>query len=67
MSLYDSAPEPAPAPDGGGGDMVTLVGGADSGDLAQRAAAWVDAHHPHIDVVVYDGGQQRYPLLLSVE
>ena len=52
---------------GGGADLVTLVGGADSGDLAERAAAWVDEHHPHIDVVVYDGGQERYPLLLSVE
>ncbi|WP_300406028.1 DAK2 domain-containing protein [Nocardioides sp.] len=65
--LHDVATDVVERMLGGGGDMVTLVGGADSGDLAQRAAAWVDAHHPHIDVVVYDGGQQRYPLLLSVE
>jgi uncharacterized protein len=52
---------------GGGGDLVTLVAGAGSDDIAERAAAWVDAHHPHVDVVVYDGGQERYPLLLSVE
>ncbi len=51
----------------GGGEMVTLVGGAGSGDLTERAAAWVDQEHPHVDVVVYDGGQERYPLLLSVE
>jgi dihydroxyacetone kinase-like predicted kinase len=51
----------------GGGELVTLVaGGADNG-LADRAAAWVDQEHPHVDVVVYDGGQERYPLLLSVE
>ena len=51
----------------GGGELVTLVaGGADDG-LADRAAAWVDQEHPHVDVVVYDGGQERYPLLLSVE
>ena len=31
------------------------------------APAWVEEHHPHVDVVVYDGGQERYPLLLSVE
>ena len=24
-------------------------------------------HHPHVDVVVYDGGQERYPLLVAVE
>jgi alpha/beta superfamily hydrolase len=31
------------------------------------AAAWVDREHPHVDVVVYDGGQERYKLLMSVE
>lgn len=51
----------------GGGDLVTLVAGEQSDDLAARAAAWVDERYPHVDVVVYDGGQARYPLLLSVE
>ena len=51
----------------GGGELVTLVGGEDAGDLAERAGVWVVAEHPHVDVVVYDGGQDRYPLLLSVE
>ena len=51
----------------GGGELVTLVAGAEAGDLAERAAAWLDAEHPTVDVVVYDGGQARYPLLLSVE
>jgi DAK2 domain fusion protein YloV len=51
----------------GGGELVTLVAGQDAADLADRAAAWVDREHPHVDVVVYDGGQERYPLLLSVE
>ncbi len=32
-----------------------------------RCAAYVEEHHPAVDVVVYDGGQERYPLLLSVE
>ena len=32
-----------------------------------RVAAWVEEQHPHVDVVVYDGGQERYPLLVSVE
>jgi DAK2 domain fusion protein YloV len=54
-----------------GGELVTLVrgDGADdgAGDIADRAAAWVEEQHPHVDVVVYDGGQERYPLLMSVE
>jgi len=27
----------------------------------------VEERHPTVDVVVYDGGQDRYPLLMSVE
>ena len=51
-----------------GGDLVTLVAGEDGGTaLAAHVAAWVETHEPHIDVVTYEGGQQRYPLLLSVE
>jgi dihydroxyacetone kinase-like predicted kinase len=58
---------------GGGGELATIVAGAPTGDnpdpadLARRSARWVEEHHPHVDVVVYDGGQERYPLLLSVE
>ncbi|GAA5151869.1 DAK2 domain-containing protein [Nocardioides marinquilinus] len=51
----------------GGGELVTLVSGEGAGDLAERAATWVGGAFPHVDVVVYDGGQDRYPLLLSVE
>ena len=65
--LYDVAVDVLGRMLGGGADLVTIVGGADAEDLAERAAAWVDQHHPHVDVVVYDGGQERYPLLLSVE
>ena len=54
---------------GGGGELVMLVAGDadDEGVLATRCAAYVEQHHPAVDVVVYDGGQERYPLLLSVE
>ena len=41
--------------------------GADGSDLAQRCEAYVEQAHPIVDVVVYDGGQERYPLLLAVE
>ncbi len=52
---------------GGGGELVTLVGGADDGGLAGRCAAYLAEHHPVVDAVVYDGGQERYPLLIAVE
>ena len=54
---------------GGGGEMVTLVSGADDADgaLAAACAEWLEEHHPAVDVVVYDGGQERYPLLVAVE
>ena len=78
--LYDVATDVLDRLLGGGGELVTLVAGSlDEGphaaayaevhpaDLAARSAAWVEEHHPAVDVVVYDGGQQRYPLLMSVE
>ena len=53
---------------GGGGELVTVVGGVDDTDgLAARCASYVEERYPHVDVVVYDGGQERYPLLMSVE
>ncbi|MEZ5193270.1 MAG: hypothetical protein R2734_12665 [Nocardioides sp.] len=54
---------------GAGGELVTLVAGVDAGAmaLAEGCAAWLGEQHPHVDVVVYDGGQERYPLLVSVE
>jgi DAK2 domain fusion protein YloV len=52
---------------GGGGELVTLVAGTGAGDLADRCAAHLASTHPTVDVVVYDGGQERYPLLVGVE
>jgi dihydroxyacetone kinase-like predicted kinase len=51
----------------GGGELVTIVAGDHGGELARRTAARVEERHPHVDVMVYDGGQERYPLLMSVE
>ncbi|MEZ0578814.1 DAK2 domain-containing protein [Nocardioides sp. MH1] len=50
-----------------GGELVTLVQGEEADGIAERAVSWVEEHHPHVDAVVYDGGQERYPLLISVE
>ena len=52
---------------GGGGELVTIVAGDGGHELARRTAAGVEQRHPHVDVMVYDGGQERYPLLMSVE
>jgi dihydroxyacetone kinase-like predicted kinase len=52
---------------GGGGELVTLVTGDGGDGLAHRCEAWVRDHHAGVDVVVHDGGQGRYPLLLAVE
>jgi DAK2 domain fusion protein YloV len=53
---------------GGGGELVTLVAGADGGSaLAGHCERWVSQEHPGVDVMVYEGGQDRYPLLLAVE
>jgi DAK2 domain fusion protein YloV len=52
---------------GGGGELVTIVAGDGGHELARRTATGVEKRHPHVDVMVYDGGQERYPLLMSVE
>jgi DAK2 domain fusion protein YloV len=52
---------------GGGGELVTVVTGTGGDELVQDVADHLASTHPTVDVVVYDGGQERYPLLLGVE
>jgi len=53
---------------GGGGELVTLVTGADAGEgLATRLTADLERSHPAVEVVSYVGGQPHYPVLLGVE
>ena len=52
---------------GGGGELVTVVAGSGGQELAEHVATHLASTHPTVDVVVYDGGQERYPLLLGVE
>jgi len=54
---------------GGGGELVTLVSGAEDADgsIAAAARTWLEEHHPTVDVATYAGGQPRYPLLVAVE
>jgi dihydroxyacetone kinase-like predicted kinase len=51
----------------GGGELVTIVSGEEGVELAERVAAHVEQQHPTVDVAVHEGGQPRYPLLVSVE
>jgi DAK2 domain fusion protein YloV len=53
---------------GGGGELVTVVTGADAAPgVGERLSSYVARMHPAVDVVVYEGGQPHYPLLLAVE
>ncbi|MFT4081037.1 MAG: Dak phosphatase, partial [Nocardioides sp.] len=54
---------------GSGGELVTLVSGLADPDreLAAAVLSWLETEHPSIDAVSYHGGQDRYPLLISVE
>ena len=51
-----------------GSEMVTLVvgHGAEEG-LAEAVEAHIQETRPDIDTVVYDGGQENYPLFIAVE
>ncbi|MFI6830570.1 DAK2 domain-containing protein [Kribbella sp. NPDC050241] len=53
---------------GGGGELLTIVTGRDADPaLAAALERHVRRNRKDVDVVVYDGGQDRYPLLIGVE
>jgi DAK2 domain fusion protein YloV len=53
---------------GPGGELVTLVVGADAEpSLAPRLVEHLSAAHPEVDVAVHEGGQPLYLLLVGVE
>ncbi len=52
----------------GGGELVTLI--ADTyapPGLAEALEEHLRQEHPDVEVGVYEGGQERYPLLIGVE
>jgi DAK2 domain fusion protein YloV len=52
----------------GGGELVTLITGTGApADLVETVRARLHEHRPDVEVVVYEGGQDRYPLLIGVE
>ena len=53
---------------GSGGELVTLVTGADAeAGLADAVVAHLHRTRPEVDTLVYAGDQPRYPLLIGVE
>ncbi|MGK5554156.1 DAK2 domain-containing protein [Actinomadura kijaniata] len=51
-----------------GGELVTLVVGAHApAGLAERLEEHLRVAHPDVEVGVYEGRQERYPLLVGVE
>ncbi|MFI7435184.1 DAK2 domain-containing protein [Micromonospora haikouensis] len=53
---------------GGGGELVTLLSGADAPEgLADAVAEHVARRWPFVEVQAYAGGQPHYPLLVGVE
>ncbi|MEU8043544.1 DAK2 domain-containing protein [Micromonospora echinofusca] len=53
---------------GGGGELVTLLSGADApAGLADAVREHVGQRWPFVEVQAYPGGQPHYPLLVGVE
>ncbi|MFI7079866.1 DAK2 domain-containing protein [Micromonospora sp. NPDC049903] len=53
---------------GGGGELVTLLVGADAPDgLAEAVRTHIVGRWPFVEVHTYPGGQPHYPLLVGVE
>ena len=52
----------------GGGELATVVRGVGADDaLIGQVTRYLHERHRELEVVVLDGGQDRYPLLLGVE
>jgi DAK2 domain fusion protein YloV len=51
-----------------GGELVTIVFGSDmTDDVRESFPRWIESRYPLVDVVVYDGGQPLWPMILGVE
>jgi dihydroxyacetone kinase-like predicted kinase len=51
-----------------GGELVTIVLGAEAGpDLREGLPAWLAEQHPLAEVLVHDGGQPLWPVIVGVE
>ena len=51
-----------------GGELVTLVLGADAGpDLREELPAWLAEARPLAEIIAYEGGQPLWPIIMGVE
>ena len=51
-----------------GGELVTLVAGHDADSrMVARVRLWLRKEHPLAEVVVHDGGQPMWPIIIGVE
>ncbi len=51
-----------------GGELATIVTGADAkADLVAGVSDHLAAHHPGVDMSVYEGGQPLWPLIFGIE
>ena len=51
-----------------GGELATLVFGADADDALRMAlSAWLQQMHPAVETVIVDGGQPLWPVIVGVE
>ena len=51
-----------------GGEMVTIVAGTDAdAHEVTGLIAWLESSYPGLDVVLHDGGQPLWPLIVGVE
>ena len=51
-----------------GGELVTIVLGQDAGsELSVDLPRWLEAEFPLVEVVVHDGGQPLWPIIVGVE
>ncbi len=51
-----------------GGELVTLVLGAEAGpELRDELPDWLAQQHPLIDVIAHEGGQPLWPIIMGVE
>ena len=50
-----------------GGELLTLVPGADAGEAPDAVRRHLGSTRPDVDVAVVGGGQARYPLLVGCE
>ena len=49
-------------------ELLTVIAGEDADDAVTAAIeAWIEEHHPEVEVEVHAGGQPLYPYYFGLE